>query len=316
MTYRIGIVMDPIEHIKPWKDTGFAMLLEAQRRGWETYYMTPADLSIVNSRPVANACRIQVTDNNSDWFQAEPAQPLDLTKLDIILMRQDPPFNNQYLYVTYLLEKAEQAGVLVANRPASVRNRNEKLFITDFPDCTSPTLVTSNADQLRAFIAEHHDTVLKPLDGMGGSNVFRLTQGDGNTTGIIDLLTEGGQTLIMAQQYIPAVTQGDKRILMINGEPIDHALARVPRDGELRANLASGGRGVGQPLTERDREICAQVGPVLKQEGLYFVGLDVIGDYLTEINVTSPTCVRELDKQFNLNIIGQLYDTLLDLPRP
>lgn len=314
MTRRLGIVMDPIEHIKPWKDTGFAMLLEAQRRHWDTFYMTPADLLVRDGQPHALASRIKVSDDNHQWFAKQAPEPLDLCSLDILLMRQDPPFDNNYLYVTYLLEKAERAGVKVINRPASVRDCNEKFFITDFPQCTTPHLVSSNSDLLRQFVGEHQDTVLKPLDGMGGSNIFRVQQGDSNLSVIIEVLTQQGSTPIMAQRYIPEIRAGDKRILMINGEPIDYALARIPQQGELRGNLAAGGRGVGQPLTERDRFICSQVGPELKRRGLYFVGLDVIGDYLTEINVTSPTCVRELDSQFNINIIGQLFDTLLSLP--
>lgn len=314
MTQRLGIVMDPIEHIKPWKDTSFAMLLEASRRGWDIFYMTPADLLIKDGRLMGLAAKLAVFDNNQRWFEKPAATLLDIDSLDMLLMRQDPPFNNAYLYVTYLLEKAEKAGVRVVNRPASVRSCNEKLFITEFPQCTTPTLVSSNAGAIRDFISEHQDTVLKPLDGMGGSNIFRVTAGDANTSVIIEVLTERGVTPIMAQRYIPEITDGDKRILMINGAPIDYALARVPQKGELRGNLAAGGSGRGQPLSARDREICAQVGPTLKALGLYFVGLDVIGDYLTEINVTSPTCVRELDSQFGLNIMGQLFDTLLALP--
>lgn len=314
MNYRIGIVMDPIEHIKPWKDTGLAMLLEASRRGWELFYMTPADLMISDATLRANACPISVYDDNDHWFDKGDAQLLDLTGLDMLLMRQDPPFNNNYLYVTYLLEKAERAGVRVVNRPASVRDCNEKLFITEFPNCTTPTLVSSQTEALRRFVDTHKDTVLKPLDGMGGSNIFHLKAGDDNFNVITEVLTDRGTTPIMAQRYIPEVKAGDKRILMINGEPLDFALARVPKDGELRGNLAAGGTGRGQPLSERDRFIAAQVGPELKRRGLYFVGLDVIGDYLTEINVTSPTCVRELDSQFGLNIIGELFDCLLDLP--
>ena len=314
MTQRLGIVMDPIEHIKPWKDTSLAMLLEAARRGWDIFYMTPADLLLKDGKLLGLAAPLTVFDDRQRWFEKQPAALLDLASLDFLLMRQDPPFDNHYLYVTYLLEKAEQAGVRVLNRPASVRSCNEKLFATSFPQCTTPTLVSSNAGELRAFIAEHEDTVLKPLDGMGGSNIFRVNAGDANTSVIIEVLTEQGRTPIMAQRYIPEIAKGDKRILMINGEPIDYALARIPKQGELRGNLAAGGTGVGQPLSERDRWICAQVGPTLKALGLYFVGLDVIGDYLTEINVTSPTCVRELDSQFGLNIIGQLFDTLLALP--
>ena len=312
MTIRLGVVMDPIEKIKPWKDSTFAMLLEARRRGWQVLYMTPGDLYVREGRTFAQATDLHVIDNNDDWFEKGACAELDLASLDIVLMRQDPPFNNEYIYVTYLLEKAEREGVLVVNRTQSVRDCNEKLFATEFPQCCSPTLVASRADQLKAFVAEHRDVVMKPLDGMGGSNIFRVQADSPNISVIIEVLTHHGKTPIMAQRYIAEIVQGDKRILMINGEPVPYALARVPKEGELRGNLAAGGSGVGRELTERDRWICQQVGPVLKAKGLYFVGLDVIGDYLTEINVTSPTCIRELDEIYSLNIAGQLFDCLLE----
>jgi len=311
MTIRLGVVMDPIKQIKPWKDSTFAMLLEARRRDWQVWYMTPADLYVRDGRTRGRAAELHVIDNNEHWFEAGEAQDLDLGTLDMVLMRQDPPFNNDYLYATYLLEKLEADGVMVVNRPRSVRDCNEKLFATDFPQCGPPTLVASRSDLLRDFVTEHSDVVMKPLDGMGGSNIFRVTADSPNISVIIEVLTGQGATPIMAQRYIPEITQGDKRILMINGEPIDYALARVPREGELRGNLAAGGSGVGRELSERDRWICQQVGPTLKAKGLYFVGLDVIGDYLTEINVTSPTCIRELDEIYGINIAGQLFDALL-----
>ncbi|MEY1660727.1 glutathione synthase [Isoalcanivorax beigongshangi] len=313
MSLAIGVVMDPIATIKPYKDSTFAMLLEAQRRGWTLHYMEPEHLFVQDGRVHATTQALSVTDDTSHWFDLGQARTLPLAELDMVLMRQDPPFNNHYLYVTYLLEKAEREGVMVVNRPQSVRDCNEKLFATEFPQCCTPTLVSSRADLLKAFVAEHRDTVLKPLDGMGGSNIFRVEAGSPNLSVIIEVLTEHGRTPIMAQRYIPEIVQGDKRILMINGEPVPYALARVPMQGETRGNLAAGGTGEGRPLTERDRWICAQVGPVLREKGLYFVGLDVIGDYLTEINVTSPTCIRELDAQFNLNIAGDLFDALLAL---
>ncbi|MDF1628666.1 MAG: glutathione synthase [Alcanivoracaceae bacterium] len=312
MTIRLGVVMDPIEKIKPWKDSTFAMLLEARRRGWQVLYMTPGDLYVREGRTFAQAADLHVTDNNEQWFDKGASTELDLASLDMVLMRQDPPFNNDYIYVTYLLEKAEREGVLVVNRTQSVRDCNEKLFATEFPQCCSPTLVASRADQLKAFVSEQRDVVMKPLDGMGGSNIFRVPADSPNISVIIEVLTQHGKTPIMAQRYIPEIVQGDKRILMINGEPVPYALARVPKEGELRGNLAAGGSGVGRELTERDRWICQQVGPVLKAKGLYFVGLDVIGDYLTEINVTSPTCIRELDEIYGLNIAGQLFDCLLE----
>ena len=313
MSLRIGVVMDPIAKIKPWKDSTFAMMLEAQRRGWSLHYMEPGDLYVRDGRTFAATRTLTVTDNNDDWYRMADAVNHDLADLDIILMRQDPPFNTEYIYATYLLEKAEREGVLVVNRPGSVRDSNEKLFATDFPQCCAPTLVSSQAGLLRDFVREFGDTVMKPLDGMGGSNIFRVRKDSPNISVVIEVLTQHGKTPIMAQRFVPEIKDGDKRILMINGEPVPYALARIPKEGELRGNLAAGGTGQGRELTDRDRWICEQVGPTLKRKGLYFVGLDVIDDYLTEINVTSPTCIRELDAIFDINIAGQLFDTLLEL---
>lgn len=313
MSLRVGVVMDPIAKIKPWKDSTFAMLLEAQRRGWTLLYMEPGDLYVRDGRTFATTQALSVTDNNDDWYRLADAVNHDLADLDIILMRQDPPFNSEYIYATYLLEKAEREGVLVVNRPGSVRDSNEKLFATDFPQCCAPTLVSSQSTLLRNFVQEFGDTVMKPLDGMGGSNIFRVRKDSPNISVVIEVLTQHGKTPIMAQRFVPEITEGDKRILMINGEPVPYALARIPKEGELRGNLAAGGTGQGRELSDRDRWICEQVGPTLKRKGLYFVGLDVIGDYLTEINVTSPTCIRELDAIFDINIAGQLFDTLLEL---
>ncbi|EDX87983.1 glutathione synthase [Alcanivorax sp. HI0083] len=313
MSLRVGVVMDPIAKIKPWKDSTFAMLLEAQRRGWSLLYMEPGDLYVRDGRTFATTRALSVTDNNDDWYRLADAVNHDLADLDIILMRQDPPFNAEYIYATYLLEKVEREGVLVVNRPGSVRDSNEKLFATDFPQCCAPTLVSSQSTLLRNFVQEFGDTVMKPLDGMGGSNIFRVRKDSPNISVVIEVLTQHGKTPIMAQRFVPEITEGDKRILMINGEPVPYALARIPKEGELRGNLAAGGTGQGRELSDRDRWICEQVGPTLKRKGLYFVGLDVIGDYLTEINVTSPTCIRELDAIFDINIAGQLFDTLLEL---
>ncbi|GAA5132040.1 glutathione synthase [Alloalcanivorax gelatiniphagus] len=313
MSLKIGVVMDPIDHIKPWKDTTLAMLLEAQRRGWSIQYMEPADLYVRDGEVRAVTRDLVVRDNNDDWFTLGEPAPRALAGLDMILMRQDPPFNSAYLYATYMLEKVEREGVMVVNKPASVRDSNEKLFATDFPQCCVPTLVSGRADRLREFVKEQGDTVMKPLDAMGGTNVFRIEPGSANLSVIIDVLTENGKTPVMAQRFIPEIKDGDKRILMINGEPVDYALARIPKEGEFRGNLAAGGTGQGRELTDRDRWICQQVGPVLREKGLYFVGLDVIGDYVTEINVTSPTCVRELDQIYGINIAGQLFDALLEL---
>ncbi|MBQ24846.1 glutathione synthase [Alcanivorax sp.] len=313
MSLRVGVVMDPIAKIKPWKDSTFAMLLEAQRRGWSLLYMEPGDLYVRDGRTFATTRALSVTDNNDDWYRLADAVNHDLADLDIILMRQDPPFNAEYIYATYLLEKVEREGVLVVNRPGSVRDSNEKLFATDFPQCCAPTLVSSQSTLLRNFVQEFGDTVMKPLDGMGGSNIFRVRKDSPNISVVIEVLTQHGKTPIMAQRFVPEITEGDKRILMINGEPVPYALARIPKEGELRGNLAAGGTGQGRELSDRDRWICEQVGPTLKRKGLYFVGLDVIGDYLTEINVTSPTCIRELDAIFDINIAGQLFDILLEL---
>ena len=251
MSLNIGVVMDPIAQIKPWKDTTLAMLLEAQRRGWNLHYMEPADLYVRDGRVFAVTSDLTVRDDNQDWFTLGDPAPRDLTGMDMILMRQDPPFDAAYLYATYLLEKVEREGVLVANRPASVRDSNEKLFATDFPQCCVPTLVSGRAALLREFVKEQGDTVMKPLDAMGGTNVFRIEPGSSNLSVIIDVLTEDGKTPIMAQRFVPEIKQGDKRILMINGEPVPYALARIPKEGEFRGNLAAGGTGEGRELTDR-----------------------------------------------------------------
>lgn len=313
MPIKLGVVMDPIRGIKPRKDSTFAMLLAGQARGWHLHYFEPKDLYVRDGAPRASAHRVSVRDDPADWYTLSPRGDVDLRTLDIILMRQDPPVDDGFLYVTHVLGMAERAGVLVANRPASVRDCNEKLFATEFPQCMVPTLAAPDAALLRAFIGEHQDVILKPLNAMGGTGVFRVTTESHNTGAIIEVLTHYGKTPIMAQKYIPEIRNGDKRILMIDGEPVPYALARIPAPGETRGNLAAGGHGEGRELSARDRWICQQVGPILREKGLYFVGLDVIGDYLTEINVTSPTCVRELDARFGLDIAGQLLDRLADI---
>lgn len=310
MSLALGVIMDPIDTITPYKDTTLAMMLEAQRRGWTLYYMTPEQLYLANGLVRATVQKARVKDDNHHWYELAEKEDISITDLHIVLVRQDPPVDRDYLYCTYLLDQAVREGVLVSNHPSSIRDCNEKLFATQFQQCTVPTMVTSDAAQLRAFVAEHKDTIMKPLDGMGGSNIFRVKEGDPNFAVIAEVLTEHGTTPAMIQRFIPEITNGDKRILMINGEPVDYALARIPMAGETRGNIAAGGRGEGRELTERDRWICAQVGPVLKEKGLHFVGLDVIGDYLTEINVTSPTCVRELDAIYGINIAGDLLDFL------
>ena len=306
MTIRLGVVMDPIASITIKKDTTFALLLAAQVRGWVIHYFEQRDLYMQDGQAYGRTRLLKVKDDHRNWFTLHEEQELPLAALDVILMRKDPPFDMEYIYTTYLLEQAETAGVIVVNRPQSLRDANEKLFALCFPQCCPPTLVSREPSRIKAFLREHQDIIVKPLDGMGGAGVFRLGPGDPNVSVVLETLMGQGQRLIMAQRYLPEVSAGDKRILLIDGEPIPYALARIPAAGETRANLAAGGRGVGVELSERDRWICAQVGPRLKTMGLLFVGLDVIGNYLTEVNVTSPTCVRELDAQFKLDIGGDM----------
>ena len=310
MQLTLGIVMDPIESINTIKDSSFAMLLSAQKRGWPLYYMCQSDIYMVGATARARAQRIEVTDNTENWYSSQPAEDINLASLDAILMRKDPPFDIEYITSTYILEMAEREGSLIVNRPASLRDANEKMFITHFPQCCTPMMVTSSSSLIRQFINEQRDVIVKPLDGMGGESIFRLTPDDPNISVILETITHRGHKTIMAQRFIPEITAGDKRILLINGEPVPYALARIPAQGETRGNLAAGGSGVGIELTERDHWICQQVGPKLREMGILFAGIDVIGDYLTEINITSPTCIRELDKQFNLDIAGQLMDCI------
>lgn len=310
MPIRLGVIMDPIGSINFKKDSTLAMLLAAQKKGWTLLYMEQADLYLSKGEAHSLMQPLQVRADANNWYTTGEATPTPLTDLDVILMRKDPPFDMDYIYSTYLLELAENTGVCVVNKPQSLRDANEKLYTAWFPQCTPPTLVTSQADLIRAFLAEHGDIILKPLDTMGGASIFRVQQNDLNTGVIIETLTRLGQRQIMAQRFIPEIRDGDKRILLIDGEPVPYALARIPAKGETRANLAVGGRGVGVALSERDYWICEQVAPTLKDKGLLFVGLDVIGDYLTEINVTSPTCIRELDEQYNLDIGSQLMASI------
>ncbi len=310
MSIRIGVVMDPISHISFHKDSTLAMLLAAQSRNWELFYMEQQDLYQAQGQARAKMRQMRVYHNPQHWFELESEIDNPLAYLDVILMRKDPPFDNEFVYSTYLLEQAEQEGVLVVNRPQSLRDCNEKFFATQFTDCAPPTLVSRRADILQQFAEYHRDIILKPLDGMGGSSIFRHRAGDPNLSVILETLTNHGTQQIMAQRYIPEITQGDKRILMVDGEPIPYCLARIPAEGETRGNLAAGGRGEARPLSERDQEIAARIGPELRKRGLIFVGLDVIGDYLTEINVTSPTCIREIDAAYNTDIGGKLMDTI------
>ncbi len=302
--------MDPIGSIKIKKDSSFALLLAAQAHGWTLHYMELNDLYLRDGAAYGRMRGLRVKDDPAGWFEFLDEAHAPLAQLDVILMRKDPPFDMEYIVSTYLLERAEQAGTLIVNAPQGLRDANEKMYTAWFADCCAPTLVSRDAAQLRAFLAEHQEIVIKPLDGMGGASIFRVHAGDLNTNVIIETLTAHGHKFAMAQRFIPEISAGDKRILLIDGEPVPYALARIPAAGESRGNLAAGGTGVGVPLSERDRWICAQVGPALRAKGLLFVGLDVIGAYLTEINVTSPTCIRELDKLYGLDIAGQVMESI------
>jgi glutathione synthase len=310
------VVMDPIAQIKIAKDTTFAMLLEAQRRGHRLHYVRPGGLALEGGTAVADTAPLQVRDDPAGWFTLDSYTRTTFGPGQIVLMRKDPPFDGEFLYDTQVLSVAQAAGACVVNDPQGLRDYNEKLAALLFPQCCPPTLVSRSAAALKAFALEHGQVVLKPLDGMGGRSIFRSGTGDPNLNVILETLTDGGRRLALAQRFIPDISAGDKRILLIDGEPVDYCLARIPQGDEFRGNLAAGGRGEGRPLSERDRWIAAQVGPEMKRRGMRFVGLDVIGDYLTEVNVTSPTCARELDAQFGLNIAGQLFDAIeAGLPR-
>lgn len=310
MPRRLGVVMDPIGSIHIKKDSTFAMLLAAQKRGWEIRYMEQGDLFLQAGEVRARTRALQVFDDDQRWHDLSDERTHSLADLDVVLMRKDPPFDIEYVYTTYLLEQAQARGTHVVNHPRALRDANEKLYCAWFPQCCPPTLVTRDAKRLREFAHEHRDIVVKPLYGMGGRSIFRLREGDPNTSVILETMTEYGARFTMAQKFLPEIAAGDKRILLIDGEPVPYALARVPADGETRGNLAAGGKGVGVALTDRDRWICSQIAPRLREDGLTFVGIDVIGDYLTEVNVTSPTCIRELDKLYGLDIAGQLLDVI------
>jgi len=310
MTVRLAVVMDPIKSINFKKDTTLAMLLAAQKREWELWYIEQADLYLDNGVAMAIMRPITVRYDPSDYYTLGEPVRRELASMHAVLMRKDPPFDNEFIYSTYILERAEQQGTLIANKPQSLRDFNEKVFSTQFPQCTPPVLVSRRKELLREFHQQHGDVIFKPLDGMGGSSIFRLTENDPNVSVIIETLTKHGALQIMAQKFIPEISKGDKRILMVDGQHVGYALARIPALNETRGNLAAGGTAKGVELSERDRWICNQVGPTLKAKGLLFVGLDVIGDYLTEINVTSPTCVRELDAAYNLDIAGDLMDCI------
>lgn len=306
----LGVVMDPISSINYKKDTTLALLLAAQRRGYKLFYMEQQHLFLENGNPRAEVRPLTVMENPFKWYELKESSSIPLEELDAVLMRKDPPFDAEFIYSTYILEAAERRGTLIVNKPQSLRDCNEKVFATEFPECTPPLLVSRDERRLRKFLAEHLDVVFKPLDGMGGTSIFRVTQDDQNLNVILETLTKNGSETIMAQKYLPEITTGDKRILVVDGTVIPYCLARIPADGEFRGNLAAGGQGLVQPLSDRDRWIAEQIAPILKEKGLIFVGLDVIGDYLTEINVTSPTCVREIDNAEGTGIGELLLDAI------
>jgi len=306
----LAILMDDIASISQKKDSSFAMMLEAQSRDWEIFTFDSVDMCHIKGRVFANARKTMVTDSENDWFSCKKQELISLSNVDVIFMRKDPPFDMDYIYATYLLEQAEIGGVMVVNKPSSLRDANEKLFALNFSGCIPKTLVSSNIEQLITFINDNQEAIVKPLDGMGGKNIYKLKTGDENINEVLLRITNQGRRYIMAQEFLQEIKDGDKRILLINGVPVDFALARLPAEGSFKGNLAAGAKGVGQPLTERDRHLCEKIAPMLIEKELIFVGLDVIGDYITEINVTSPTGIRELDKQFDLNISAQLLDVI------
>lgn len=307
---RVGIVMDPIESITPYKDSSLAMLLEAERRDAEIHYFNQSNLKIVSGAALGRSRRLNVEDDRTRWWQFGAEQEVELGSLDIILMRKDPPFDMEYIYTTYILDRAKLAGALIMNDPEALRNMNEKAYTAWFPDCAPATLITRSMAEMRDFLAEHGHAVFKPLDGMGGRSIFVIRNGDKNANVVFETLTDYGQRFAMAQTFIPEISLGDKRILLMDGEPVPYALARIPSDDDNRGNLVMGAVGKGQELSDRDLEICAHVGPELRKNGVIFAGIDVIGDFLTEVNVTSPTGMREIDTQFDINTAGLMFDAI------
>ena len=309
---RLGVVMDPIEDIKYPKDSTLGMLLAAQARGFELFYLEQADLSLRDGVAFGHARALTVRADPNDWFTRGDPQLLRLGELDCVLMRKDPPFDTEYIYTTYVLERAEEQGAMVVNRPQGLRDMNEKVYTAWFPQCCAPTLITRSMAEMEAFAREHGKIVCKPLHGMGGRSIFVVAAGDKNTNVIFETLTDYGHQFAIAQRYIPEIVDsGDARVLLIDGEPVPYALARIPTATDHRGNLAAGAQGVGRPLSERERWVAGQIGPPLAAQGMLFVGLDVIGGYVTEINVTSPTGIRELEKQFGLDIGGQFIDAVV-----
>lgn len=307
---RIGIVMDPIGSITPKKDSSFAMLLEASRRDAEIHYFELEDLCLLSGTAIGFSTRLTIRDDNDDWFEFGERRQLELGELDVILMRKDPPFNMEYVYTTYILDRAKAGGAVIVNAPQALRDMNEKAYTAWFPECTPPTLITRSMQQMKAFLAEHKRIVVKPLDGMGGRSIFVIQKGDNNANVIFETLTDYGRRFAMAQVYVPEITLGDKRILLIDGVAVPYALARIPAGDDNRGNIVAGATTKGQELSAADRRICDQVGPVLRDQGVLFAGIDVIGDYLTEVNVTSPTGIRELDREFDLNIASLMFDAI------
>ncbi len=307
---RVLVVMDPIETVNLKKDSTMAMLWAASRRGHELGYALQQDLYIEHGKAFGLIAPLKVFEDYNHYYELGEKQKESIAAYDVVLMRKDPPFDMNFVYTTYILEQAEREGAWIINKPQSLRDCNEKLFATQFTELQVPTLVTSQQSLIREFITEHGDVIVKPLDGMGGMGIFRLFQDGVNIGSTLEMLTEMGTRPIMAQRYIPEIVEGDKRILMVNGEPVPYCLARIPQNGEVRGNLAAGGLGQARPLSENDKMIAAKVGPFLREKGLIFVGLDVIGNYVTEINVTSPTCIREIDAQFGTHIADDLFDVL------
>jgi len=316
MTIKLGVVMDPISEVNVKKDSSMAMMFEAQKRGYEIYYMEMKDLYLDQGQCRATAQKLKVFDDTEHWYELDEVNDISVSELDAVLMRKDPPFDTEFIYATYMLERAEVEGTLIVNKPQSLRDCNEKLFTAWFSELTPRTLVTRNNDKIREFHQQEKDIIIKPLDGMGGASIFRIKENDANVGVILETLTNHGNQYAMVQEFMPAIKDGDKRILIVNGEPMPYCLARIPAQGETRGNLAAGGRGEARPLSATDKLIAETIAPELKKRGLYFVGLDVIGDKVTEINVTSPTCIREIEAAYPINISGKLMDAIEENIRP
>ena len=316
MTIKLGVVMDPISQVNVKKDSSMAMMFEAQKRGYEIYYMEMKDLYLDQGQCRATAQKLKVFDDPQHWYELDEVNDIAVSELDAVLMRKDPPFDTEFIYATYMLERAEVEGTLIVNKPQSLRDCNEKLFTAWFAELTPRTLVTRNNDKIREFHQTEKDIIIKPLDGMGGASIFRIKENDANVGVILETLTNHGNQYAMVQEFMPEIKNGDKRILIVNGEPMPYCLARIPAQGETRGNLAAGGRGEARPLSATDRLIAETIAPELKKRGLYFVGLDVIGDKVTEINVTSPTCIREIEAAYPINISGKLMDAIEENIRP